>query len=212
MGPGKARLGTARLGKARKLNEEDQVETLHIQLNGLSPLLMNNPVGSMPTDASEQKLGRKKIPKPEDEAKVKRYLLPDGNFYLPAIAVRNSLLTGTKGQLINRRSALPFISGGVLMLDEAFPLYRDGEPIQGDDYTIDIRRAVVQGQGIMRARPRIELPWHLEAIFEYDKDVVDLAVIRAVAERAGRTVGLLDYRVERKGWFGRFEVKDIMSE
>lgn len=188
------------------------METLHIQLNGLSPILMHNPAGSMPTDASVQKLGRKKIPTPEDEAKAARYLLPDGNFYVSAIAVRNSLLTGTRGQLINRRSALPFISGGVLMLDEAFPLYRDGESIQGDDYTVDIRRAVVQGQGIMRARARIELPWQLEAIFEYDKDVVDLAVIRAVAERAGRTVGLLDYRVEKKGWFGRFEVKDIMSE
>ncbi|MBA7697276.1 hypothetical protein ES703_105939 [subsurface metagenome] len=188
------------------------METLHIKLNGLSPMLMHNPAGSMPTDAAKQKLGRKRIPAPEDEAKAGRYLLPDGNFYVPAIAVRNCLLTATRGQLINRRSALPFISGGVLMLDEFFPLYRDGEPIQGDDYTIDIRRAVVQGQGIMRPRPRIELPWQLEAIFEYDKDVVDLSVIRAVAERGGRTVGLLDYRVEKKGWFGRFEVKEIWSE
>ncbi|GAH26832.1 unnamed protein product, partial [marine sediment metagenome] len=204
------RPGVASQGK--ELNEEKKMETLHIQLYGLSPLLMHNPVGSMPTDASEQKLGRKKIPKPEDEAKAGRYLLPDGNFYVPAIAVRNSLLTGTRGQLINRRSALPYISGGVLMLDEAFPLYRDGERIQGDDYTIDTRRAVVQRQGIMRSRPRIELPWQLEAIFDYDKDIVDLNVIRAVAERAGRTVGLLDYRVERKGWFGRFEVKEIWSE
>ena len=166
----------------------------------------------MPTDASEQKLGRKKIPKPEDDAKAGRYLLPDGNFCVPAIAVRNCLLTGTKGQLINRRSALPFISGGVLMIDEAFPLTRDGQPINGDDYTIDVRRAVVQRQGIMRARPRIELPWQLEAIFEYDKDIVSVDVVKAVAERAGRTVGLLDYRVEKRGWFGRFEVKSIWSE
>jgi len=186
--------------------------TLHILLNGLSPLLMHNPAGSMPTDASEQKLGRKKIPTPADEAKAARYLLPDGNFYVPAIAVRNSLLTGTKGQLINRRSALPFISGGILMLEEFFPLLRDGQPIPGDDYTVDVRRAVIQRQGIMRARPRVELPWHLDAVFDYDKDLVDINVIKAVAERAGRTVGILDYRTERKGWFGRFEVKEIFSE
>lgn len=205
------RWGEVRLGKDN-INEEFKMEQLHIKLNGLSPILMNNPVGKMPMDASEQKLGRKEIPSPEDEAKAGRYLLPDGNFYVPAIAVRNTLLNATKGQLINRRSALPFIAGGVLMLDEAFPLTRDGQAISGEDYSIDIRRAVVQGQGIMRARPRIELPWQLEAIFEYDKDVVSQEVIRAVAERAGRTVGLLDYRVQKKGWFGRFEIEKIWSE
>ena len=188
------------------------METIHIHLNGLSPLLMHNPVGSMTSGASTQKLGRKKIPKPEDEAKAARYVLPDGNLYIPAIAVRNSLLTATKGLLINRRSALPFISGGVLILDDVFPLYRDGKPIGGKEYTVDIRRAVVQTQGIMRARPKIELPWQLEAIFEYDKDIIDTSVVRDVAERAGRTVGLLDYRVEKKGWFGRFAVTKIETK
>lgn len=188
------------------------METIHIQLNGLSPLLTHNPVGSMAPDASGQKLGRKKIPKPEDEAKASRYVLPDGNLYVPAIAVRNSLLTATKGLLINRRSALPFISGGILILGDVFPLYRNGTPIDGGEYTVDIRRAVVQTQGIMRARAKIELPWQLEAIFEYDKDLVDISVVKTVAERAGRTVGLLDYRVEKKGWFGRFEVAKIWDQ
>jgi hypothetical protein len=203
-------LGKVRLGKENK--KEKKLETVHVEINGLSPILMHNPVGSMPTDASEQKLSRKKIPSPEDEAKISRYLLPDGNFFVPAIAVRNALLTGTKGQLINRRSALPFIAGGVLMLDEAFPLTRDGNPISGDEYIIDTRRAVVQRQGIMRSRARIELPWELDAIFEYDKDIVSLEIIKSVAERAGRVVGLLDYRVEKKGWFGRFEVERVYSE
>lgn len=185
---------------------------LHIELKGLSPLLMNNPASMLNLDAGKQTIGRKKIPKAEDSAKASRYVLPDGHLYVPAVAVRNCLLTATKGQLVNRRSALPFISGGVLILDEVFPLYRDGEPLGGDDYTQDARRAVVQNQGITRVRARIELPWELDCTFDYNKDIVDIGVVETVAKRAGQIIGLLDYRVEKKGWFGRFEVTKIWSE
>lgn len=187
------------------------MRTIHIHLNGLSPLLMNNPSKMIP-GTSVQKIGKKQIPTPEDEAKGSRYVLPNGTLYVPSVGVRNSLLTATKGQLINRRSALPFISGGILMLDEVFPLYRDGKPIRDKDYVVDTRRAVVQGQGIMRSRAKIVLPWQLEAIFEYDEGVVDISVVQAIAERAGRTVGILDYRVEKKGWFGRFEVTKVLDK
>jgi len=188
------------------------MEILHIELNGLSPLLMNNPAAMLNLDAGKQKIGKKSIPTAEEAVKASRYLLPDGHLYVPAVAVRNCLLTATKGQLVNRRSALPFISGGVLILDEAFPLYRNGEPIGGDDCSMDVRRAVVQVQGITRVRAKIELPWELDCTFDYNKDIVDISVVEIVAKRAGQIVGLLDYRVEKKGWFGRFEVAKIWSK
>jgi hypothetical protein len=173
---------------------------------------MNNPAQMINLDAGKQVVGRKHIPTADEQAKASRYLLPDGNFYVPAVAVRNCLLNATKGILVNRRAALPFISGGVLISDEVFPLYRNGKPIKGDDYSQDARRAVVQNQGITRVRCRIELPWTLKCIFEYNPDIVDLDVVKKVAERAGQIVGLLDYRVEKKGWFGRFEVAKISSK
>ncbi|MDP2726271.1 MAG: hypothetical protein Q8P59_01905 [Dehalococcoidia bacterium] len=188
------------------------MENLHIQLNGLSPLLMNNPAGSMTRPTGGQVLGRKNIPTPEAEAKASRYVLPDGNLFMLAVAVRNCLLTATKGQLINRKSALPFVSGGILMIAEAFPLYRKGKPIKGDDYSVFTCRAVVQRQGIMRSRARVELPWQLDCIFQYNKDIISLDVIRAIAERAGQIVGIGDYRVEKKGWSGRFEVTKVFTE
>lgn len=180
------------------------METLHIKLNGLSPILMNNPAGMLSLTAGEQTIGKKAIPKPEEAAKSSRYLLPDGTLYVPAIAVRNCLLTATKGILVNRKSAMPFISGGILMRDEAFPLYRHGQPLT--QYSMDVRRAVIQRQGITRVRARIELPWELDCIFDYNRDIVDIGIIETIAKKAGQTVGILDYRVEKKGWFGRFEV------
>lgn len=188
------------------------MKTLHIKLIGLSPLLMNNPAAMLNLEAGKQKLGKKSVPTAEEQMKASKYLLPDGNLYVPAVAVRNCLLNATKGQLVNRRSALPFISGGILIRDEVFPLYRDGEPIHGDAVTMDARRAVVQNQGITRVRAKVELPWELDCVFDYNEDIVDIEVVKKVAERAGQIVGLLDYRVEKKGWFGRFEVTETTSE
>lgn len=186
------------------------METMHIQVHGVSALLMNNPAGMLNLKPEEQTVGgRKGIPKPEEAARASRYVLPDGNLFVQAVAVRNSLLSATKGQLINRRRAMPFISGGVLMLDEAFPLYRRGKPIAGDDYAMDVRRAVIQGQGITRVRAKIEVPWELDCVFDYNKDIVDIKVIEVIAKRAGQIVGIGDYRVEKTGWFGRFEVDKI---
>jgi len=61
-------------------------------------------------------------------------------------------------------------------------------------------------------RARVDLPWELECVFEYNPDIVDIKVVETIAKRAGQIVGLLDYRVEKKGWFGRFEVAKIWSE
>ena len=191
------------------------METVHIKLNGVTPLLMHNPAGSM-IAGTGRTVRRKAIPSPEDEAKAGRYVSPDGNFYIPAIAVRNSILGGAKGYRIGRIGALSIVSGALDIIDEVFPLLRDGQPLNEEEYSIDTRRAVVQGQGIMRSRPRIELPWQLEAIFRYNPDLVNLDQLKDITKNAGQVVGLLDYRPEKKvglpGWFGKFEVTDIWSE
>lgn len=182
------------------------MKTISITLNGLSPLLMHNPQGMTRTNDS---MNRKTIPTPEDEAEKSLYILPDNNLFVPAVAVRNCMLGGAKGYRIGKKSAVAILSGAVLMVDEAFPLYRNGKPISNKDYTIDVRRAVVQRQGITRARARIEIPWQLECAFDLNENLANLDNIETAMNAAGQIVGLLDYRVEKKGWFGRFEVVEI---
>lgn len=187
------------------------MELLYILLNGLTPLLMNTPI-NMVKPGEKGGLITKSIPSPEEEAMKSRYLLPDGNMYVPAVAVRNSMLSGAKGYRIGRRAASIILSGAVILTEEKFPLLRDGKPISGDDYSIDTRRAVIQGQGIMRSRAKIELPWVVKCVFDYNSELASLEHIKEALNNAGQIVGLLDYRPEKKGWFGRFEVAEIWSE
>lgn len=186
------------------------METLHIKLKGLSPLLMNNPTSMGRVEGGA--LSRKVIPMPDDEAASKRYLLPDGNFYIPAIAVRSSMLNGARGYRIGRRPAREILAAAVILTDEVFPIFRNGKPIPGSNYQIEIRRAVVQRQGVMRARPKIDLPWEVECIFGFNSELANLEQVKTALTTAGQAIGLLDYRPERSGWFGRFEITDIWSE
>lgn len=180
---------------------------LEFILNGTSPLLMHNPAAMQQT--RDKGLGRKRIPTPEDEAAEGLYKTVSGDFYVPAIAVRNAMLTGAKGSRIARRAAMPILAAAVIMAEEEFPLTDEADkPIKR--YGIDTRRAVVQKQGIMRSRPRIDLPWRVHGSFLFDDNVVDSArPVEDALRNAGLTVGLLDYRPEKRGWFGRFEVVSV---
>lgn len=193
------------------------MEILHIKLNGLTPILTHNPAGSM-TQAGGRGIERKVIPAPEEEAAASRYLLPNGNMGIPASAILGSLLQGARGYRIGRRPAADILAGAIIGKDDYFPLLRDDKPIAGDDYTIDSRRAVVKRQGIIRNRAKVELPWQIEAVFEFNSEIANIEQVKTALTNAGLTVGVLDGRAKVKGspsaglWFGKYEVADIWSE
>ena len=181
------------------------MQQVNFRLRGLTPLLMHNPA-SMANTGPKVRLGKQQFD-PKEDAQTSRYLLPDGNFYVPAVAVRNSLLGGTKGMRAGKVALSSVFSGGVELMDEVFPLTDDsGDPISGDNYTLDSRRVVIKGNGIIRSRARIELPWNVLCIFMIELDLVSGETLVMVAERAGRVVGLLDYRPAKSGWFGKYEI------
>ena len=61
----------------------------------------------------------------------------------------------------------------------------------------------------MRSRPRLD-SWNLACTFNYNRDVgVQPDVIQLAATNAGLTVGVGDYRIANKGWYGSFTVKEL---
>lgn len=185
---------------------EPAQEYLRFVIRGTTPMLQHNPAGSMVRDTPGSVRGRS-IPSAEDEAEAGTYRLPDGGLCVPAVAVRNCILSGAKGLRVGRRAARPFVSGSLLLADQFFPLLTsDGEQIT--TFELDIQRAVVQRQGIMRARPRIDPPWYVAGSFLYNP-VADIEVIRTCLDEAGKVTGLLDYRIEKGGPYGGFRLEEL---
>ena len=190
----------------KAIDEATSNEYVYFKIKGQTPLLMHNPAGSMTVSSNAPKRG-KEIPTPEEEAERGTYRTEEGLLCVPSLAVRNCLLNGSKGLKVGSRAASPYISGAVLPTDEHFILVNeDGSPIE--NYTIDSRRAVIQKQGIIRNRAKIELDWYIEGKFVY-RPTATIEVIYEAFKDAGQTMGLLDYRIEKKGAFGSFTVEDL---
>lgn len=188
---------------------------LHFILDGASPVLLHN-AASM--SVAKTGLGRKTIPTPEEEAAASVYKFPDDTLGFPAIGIRSCILSGAKGLRFGRMGAVGVLSGALdLMGDELFPFVDpNGEPIK--KYIIDIRRAMVQRQGIMRARPKVVLPWSMPCVFmltlssETDVKLFLERDFTQVISRAGQAVGMGDFRPEKKGWFGKFTIRKVWEE
>jgi hypothetical protein len=178
-------------------------------LRGTSPLLTHNPQ-SMTVPKDEIK--RKKIPSPEVEAKAGLYLLEDhpGEFFFPLVGIRNCALraAGIHRMKFGKLAASTVLSAALLPTTEYVPILDADTMKPIKKYTIDTRRVVIKGNGVMRSRPRFD-NWAIIAPFEIDESVGSNIAEGAlhVLAIAGKIVGIGDFRPNpSKGLFGKFMV------
>ena len=121
--------------------------------------------------------------------------------YIPGPAVQQALVaaaTYSKGK--GRGSLQKIVAASVFVVDGALSLGMK-------KYEVDSRAVVVPATGgrVVRHRPLVP-KW--EASFElmYDNLLMDEKQMRKVVDDAGSLCGLLDYRPNCKGPFGRFIV------
>ena len=171
---------------------------------GKRGILLHNPAGQM-GQKGVRKSSEGSVPTPEAEAAAGLYWMPDkSSISFPADNLHSALIAASSGMKIKRLSLAPFISGSI----EIAP---DDIPFHTKKYEVDIRRAVVQRQGILRARPLLS-PWKLNfsILVEDDFPVLDVEnTLRALLEIAGGRIGIGDYRPQRRGRFGKFKVVSI---
>ena len=187
------------------------MEILLFKVRGLSPLLMHSAAGMKAPDSGTAK--RKTIPSPAEEAEAGCYRDEAGDFYMPSEAFRSALVDAGVGRKLGRSSAKKVLAANVFTTaNDRAALYDPDSGASLHDYAVDSRRAVVQKQGIVRSRPRLDR-WAATFELEYDPDFVSVAVLRDVLALAGRQVGVGDFRPRppvwstgRGGRFGRFEL------
>ena len=169
---------------------------------GDTPLLMHAP--NMVQGGGPK---RKEVPPPEVEAEMGAYRTPEGYLCFPAIAFRNALLKVAAQYRVGRKNLKSLLAH--IRVPEEFVTLHDPdtwEPLK--DYTIDARRAVVQKQGVIRHRPKLER-WACEVVFLADEEIAGRGLeerLKQLLDEAGQTIGIGDYRLEKGGWFGIFRV------
>ena len=189
---------------------------VEVEIRGTSPLLMNRMDPSVleeirtkvkPSKAAS--VGTTLTPREEAERKV--YVGEDGP-YVPGqnlmacfIAAGQYIRLDGKRQVSTAKSTV--LPGLMTLLDSA-PLLK----VPGTDKAATWEADVMQGrnpnggEGVAICRPRFD-EWALS--FRLDIDVAEIGenAIRDLVDKAGRRVGLGDFRPQRKGIFGQFVVE-----
>ena len=166
---------------------------IQCKIQGISPLLMH----AFPMQTVD---GIDKASAAE-QAEHAAYRTPEGQLYVPGINIQRAIVAGaaySKGK--GRASLQKPVAACVLVTPERCLLNQDG-------YEIDARPVVIPATKgrIIRVRPRFD-QWELSFQVEYDNTLLKEDELRRVIDDTGLRVGLLDFRPEKKGPFGRFMV------
>ena len=169
-------------------------KTIKVKISGTSPLLMHS-FPLEPIEAIEKK------PK-EEQAELAAYRNPDGKLHVPGLNVQRALIAGAVYSKGKGRASLQRPAAACLDISPEYIL------LDNDHWDeIDSRRVVVPATrgAVIRHRPRFN-KWDLTFELEYDDTLLTEAQVRRIVDDTGKRVGLLDFRPEKKGPFGRFVV------
>jgi hypothetical protein len=185
-------------------------KSLQFKITGLCPLLMHNGSLADPKNSFSQAIrpisGKRLKTEADYEEMAKLEFL--GSLYLskgepciPGELLEAAMLEGAK-----KRKRGPQARAGIIC-DKMFPLEytgpRDPLALWEDARFRFVKGVRVQRNRVIRTRPKFD-EWSFDAELSYDPTLLNPKELREIAEVAGQTVGLGDWRPR----FGRFHISD----
>lgn len=198
------------------------MQSVTLKLTGVLPLIIHSERLANPRDPISKKIkviaakGKKKT---EEDNETLAWLEFQGSFYKehfdgigPNVPSKNVLATIRDGAKMSKLGK--DVTKAMIAPEPACALTYDGpRTIQelwdtGDrpEGFVDLRSVKIGRSRVMRCRP-IFREWSLVAKFDLDLAIMDEDVLMEVAEKAGKYVGLGDYRPV----YGRFKVERILE-
>lgn len=194
------------------------MESIELRLTGKSSLLMHSGRLANPLDPAAKEL--KKLSTSRDKtdetheamARVEWfggiYHDPKIGPYIPTENVRSAVIGGAK---LHRDGSK--VKRAVLVLEDRAKLEykgpRDLEELFADPAHVDVRRAVLsKTKSVRRCRP-VFPEWSVTVRLHYLPEVINRADLIRAAEQAGQMIGIGDFRPERGGQYGRFDVEVV---
>lgn len=173
------------------------MKSLRVTITGLAPLLMN----SWHHGAEER---ANKLQSPKEQAEACAYRTAKGELFVPGFNLQRAFVSGatfSKGK--GRGSLQKNVAGGLLVREVEIGLGQK-------EYVIAMHRVVIPATkgAVTKYRPRIDT-WTLVFSIDYDETLLNRTQIEQVISDTGMRVGILDFRPEKKGPFGRFKIERV---
>lgn len=170
-----------------------------VTIKGITPLLMNKPEQY---GFDVQFIERKATSDWEKDALKKLYMDSENRLYQPATHIERALIEAGKKIKVKGqgKSTYSKLFGSMLSVVEFELLHKI------TDYEIFKNLAVIPATKgrVMRYRPMLK-NWEIDFTLEFEEEL-DANSIKEALEIAGKYVGIGDWRPEKKGKFGKFQV------
>lgn len=170
------------------------IKIIDISIKGKSALLMHR-FPEVPIEALDKK-------SKEEQAELAAYRDPDtGELYIPSVCIQRSLISAAVYSKGKGRASLQKVAAASVMINP------ERISLGVKNYAVDSRPVVIRATKgrIIRHRPRLD-EWGCHFELEYEDTLLKEEQVRKIVDDAGQRVGLLDFRPECKGPFGRFMV------
>lgn len=182
------------------------MKTVDVEIRGITPLLIHR----FSDEASIEKPTRNIVVETRDpraEATKAAYIAPDGTYYFSAFAIPNAMAAaGANHKLKSSRKTLRFIvpSSVRLTMDTVTILNGEG-PAKA--FEVDGRPVTIPATKgrIMRYRPRFD-SWGARFPLLIDETQLQVEMAHQLLTEAGQSIGIGDFRPEKRGPFGTFRV------
>jgi hypothetical protein len=175
------------------------MKKVKVELTGITPLLMNNPKSMIDKSMNKEVKQTTEKYDLEGEAKKLAYVTDEGELYVPAEAIKGALINAASYKKIEKYAAKPIIAGGVFILTPQILL-------NTKKYDLDVRTVVIQRMRVVKGRPMIK-NWKLSFEMSYNEKLIQRSsIIKDILIEAGQRIGILDFRPQKNGSFGMFEV------
>ncbi len=185
----------------------DNMKNITTTIRGISPLLQHGFSAEFQrSDASRPNVVQ--VGDPRSEAEAVAYRDQAGNCYFPGQAISRLIREAGAGHKLkgSRRAVKFVVPAAVVVEDDHVPILDlKGKPVS--TFEVDSRPVTIPATKgrIMRHRPRFD-SWQAVLHLQIDEEVLPATLVHQLLEEGGRRIGIGDFRPEKGGPFGRFEV------
>lgn len=181
------------------------MKQLEVTLKGLSPLLMNR----INLDGNKKKVKLENATEEErwEFAEEHSYRDGDNNLIIPGINFQQCIINAGKWSKGKGRASLKTTVAASICVEDEYALITNG---RSGSITPELdtraRKTPSTGGRTLVSRLKIPANWKAKFLISYDDNLITKSQVLDVLMDAGLRVGLMDWRPEKNGRFGRFEV------
>ena len=183
------------------------MKTIDVEIRGNTPLLIHK----FAEQAEQSKATRRVMVdsmNPRDEATKNAYIAQDGTYYFNAFSVPATMANaGVNHKMRGSRKTLKFVVPSAVRMESDTVTILDGEGKAAKNFEVDGRPVTIPATKgrVMRYRPRFD-QWSAKFRLILNDQMLSSEDAHRLLNEAGESIGIGDFRPEKRGPFGTFRV------